>query len=130
MSKEFVEWSDIDFNFEKSLGGEIVIATAEDAINQSIKILLSTMKGEHVRSEIGSGLYNILFKPMNEESAEEIKRVIETNIGRYENRVILERVRVVPDFETNYYTIEIKYSMLPSRKKKSLTTYAPAMGVL
>lgn len=124
----FVEWSDIDVNFKKRPDGEISIVRGEDAINQSIKLMLSTMRWERVRSDLHSSLYRVLFEPMTQESADEIRSIIETMITRWENRITQLSVRVEPFFEQNFYKIHIGYSLLPTRARKNLTTYVPALG--
>lgn len=129
MSK-FVEWSDIDRTFRKTKSGEIAVVTGEDAINQSIKNILSIMRGEKVRSDMGSSLYAVLFEPMSIDSVEEIQSIVDTNIRRYEDRVILTSVRVIPMFDEHYYKLSIDYRIKPTKAKKNLTTFLPAMGEL
>ncbi len=129
MSK-FVDWSDIDFRFTKSKTGNIKIVEGEDAINQSIKLILSIMRGEKVRSDMGSSLYALLFNPISDETAEEIQSVIQTNISRFDNRIFVEEVSVIPNLNQKYYEIVISYRIRPSMSKKNLTTYMPAMGGL
>lgn len=130
MSKSLRDWTDIDANFTKSLSGEIRIVRNEDAINQSIKIILSTIFGEHVRSDIGSGLFALLFEPMSNDVAEFIQDTVEDNIERFEPRVSLREVVAQPLFESHYYRIYIEYFILPTKRKKTLEYYAPALGVL
>lgn len=125
---QFIEWSDIDVRFTKSRAGNIRIVEGEEAINQSIKLILSIMRGDKVRSELGSSLYGLLFEPISDDTAEEMENVIGTNIERYENRVNLERVRVIPNIDQKYYEVVISYRLYPTFTKKSMTTYIPAMG--
>lgn len=124
----FVEWSDIDVKFTKSRTGNIRIVEGEDAINQSIKLTLSIMSGEKVRSNLGSGLYALLFNPISDETSEEIQSIIETNLSRFDNRIIVERVSVRPNLDQKYYEISVVYRITPSMKKKNMTTFMPALG--
>lgn len=124
----FVEWSDIDVKFTKSRTGNIRIVEGEDAINQSIKLTLSIMSGEKVRSDLGSGLYALLFNPISDETSEEIQSIIETNLSRFDNRIIVERVSVRPNLDQKYYEISVVYRITPSMKKKNMTTFMPALG--
>src|SRR5690554_6061012 len=124
----FVEWSDIDVKFTKSRTGNIRIVEGEDAINQSIKLTLSIMSGEKVLSSIGSGLYALLFNPISDETYEEIQSIIETNLSRFDNRIIVERVSVRPNLDQKYYEISVVYRITPSMKKKNMTTFMPALG--
>lgn len=125
---KFVEWSDISVNFKKLPNGEIEVVEGEDCINQSIKNILTIRRGEKVRSDIGSSLYNVLFEPMSKDSAEELESIIETNISRWENRIILRDVTVLPDIQNQFYEINISYSIRKTREKKNLITFVPAFG--
>lgn len=130
MSRNFSEWSDIDMNFTMRKSGEIHIVRGEDAINQSIKIILATVFGEHVRSDVGSGLFSLLFEPMSTDIAEIMEDTIEENIEQHENRVTLNSVRVVPFYNDHYYYVVIDYLTRPTKSKKTLEYYAPALGVM
>lgn len=128
MSRNSKDWTDIDVSFTKNRSGEIKIVRSEEAINQSIKIILSTIFGEHVRSEIGSGLFSMLFEPMSGDVAEAMKDTIEDNVEEFENRVVLNNVSVVPFYNDHFYRVRVDYSILPTKRKKTLEYYAPALG--
>ena len=61
MPSKFVQWSDIDVNFTQRADGSYNVVRGDEAIEQSIKIILSTMKGECVRSDHCTNLLGIVF---------------------------------------------------------------------
>lgn len=130
MSRKFSEWSDIDMNFTMKKSGEIGIVRGEDAINQSIKIILATVFGEHVRSDIGSGMFSLLFEPMSTDISEIMEDTIEENIEQHETRITLNEVSVRPYYNDHYYHVVINYFVRPTKSKKTLEYYAPALGVM
>lgn len=125
---KLTEWSDIDSKFTVLSGGNINIVKGTDAIDQSILLLLSTLRGERVRSKLGSGLFNLLFQPMTDDTVDDIKDVIEFNLTKYENRISIRRIDVTANADQNFYRIEISYVVRRTREKKNLTTFMPVMG--
>lgn len=128
MPKQFVDWTDIDSNFTKNPDGSIQIVRGDDTIRQSIKLILSTMRFERVRTEFGVGLYLLLFEPVDEDTAEDIEDLILNNLERFETRIRVRSVQAIPNAQENYYKLEIVYSILETREKKNLETFIPAIG--
>lgn len=127
-SSRLVQWTDIDLGFKKLPNGEIKIVRDTNAIDQSIKILLSTLRGTRVRTDLGSGLYNVLFQPISEQTAEEISDIVEFAIIKYEPRVILNSVQAFPIPELNFYRLLVDYTIIPSQRRKRLETFIPSMA--
>ena len=91
----------------------------EKSIENSIKIILGTTKGERVmRPDFGCDLNNLVFAPNNSRTAALAKHYIEEALHRWEHRIVLEDVGVGinPDFE-NRIDIKITY------KIRSINTY-------
>lgn len=128
MLKDLVEWSDIDSRFTQLPDSSIKVVEGDECIRQSIQLILSTMRFERVRREIGTGLYNLLFEPLDDDTAEDMEDLIQLNLERYENRIRVRRIRVTPNPDQNYFKLELTYSILASREMKNLTTFMPAMG--
>ena len=101
---------DLDFRLRVTPRGSLKIIEGEDVIKQSIKTILSTIPGERVRHpEFGSQVYSLLFEPMDDMTVIEIQDSIERALQNFENRIVLRRVRVIPNFNNNTYTIDINY---------------------
>jgi phage baseplate assembly protein W len=94
-----------------------------DALSQSIRNILSTMKFSRVRTQIGSDLFKIIHKPVNTETAEEVKRIISSAISQYDNRIKSLRVDVTPFTKENYFEVSIKFQEDGSLSYEEIITF-------
>ena len=63
---------------------DAAVVKNENAIKQSIKNLVLTQKGEKLfQPEIGSGVYELLFEPMDPFTADSIRDEIINTLGQY-----------------------------------------------
>lgn len=101
-------------SFEKHPGtNDIVEIQNEDAIEQSVKNLIMTRKGErYFHPEIGCEVYSSLFENIGPLTAINIKRSIEEVLLNFESRITLEEVEVKPNLDYNGYDIVIKYYII------------------
>jgi phage baseplate assembly protein W len=108
---EFQTFKDLSVTFKKHpVTDDLVTVKDNPAISQSIVNLLLTNKGERLfQPDLGSGIYRTLFEPLDFGTAGLIRSEIADTIGRYEPRIIVDNVVVVPDFENNGYSVELKY---------------------
>lgn len=108
---EFQTFKDLSVTFKKHpVTDDLVTVKDKAAISQSIVNLLLTNKGERLfQPDLGSGIYRTLFEPLDFGTAGLIRSEIADTIGRYEPRIIVDNVVVVPDFENNGYSVELKY---------------------
>lgn len=114
----FQKWSDMTSDLRIDNSGNVRTLRDDEAISQSIKNILSTVRGERVRSDIGSGLLSLLFEPVDDETAEDIQEVIEFSVRRYENRITLLSVRVIPYPEDHYYEVILRF-----RERSSISVH-------
>ena len=90
---------------------DIVTDVNNNAIRNSIYNILSTMPGQKILNpEFGLNLTQWLFTNLSETNASLIKFKISQQINRYEPRVTLDKVEVVPDYENNQYNISIYFN--------------------
>jgi phage baseplate assembly protein W len=101
-------YSDFDPKLSLTRSGNIKINYDEDAIAQSIRNILATVKGERVRSDFGGGLVRFLFEPISVETAESIRYNLIQNIANFEPRVEVQRVLVLPDPDSNTYRVSVE----------------------
>lgn len=106
MARNFV-YADSDRTFKKDSTGSIIIHYDADAIIQSIRTIFSTISGERVRNPIGSTLVRLLFEPMSPETADSIRTVVSQSISRNEPRVTIQSLRVIPNYDRNFYDVQI-----------------------
>src|SRR5436190_18047553 len=79
-------------------GDDIALASDEQDIQQSIRIILSTSKNERVmRNDWGGNLNALLFEPMSTTTLMLAKHYVEQALTQWEPRINLQNVTVEPD---------------------------------
>ncbi len=88
----------------------------EASVRQSIRIILSTRPGEQLmRPEFGAGLDRLLHAPNNLATRRQIRDWVMDSLGRWERRILLDRVEVfeVP-LQPSDLRLEIAYRLARS----------------
>ncbi len=108
---EFQTFKDLSVTFKKHpVTDDLVTVKDNAAISQAIVNLLLTNKGERpFQPNLGSGIYSTLFEPLDFGTAGIIRSEIIDTISRYEPRIILGNLTVVPDYDGNGYSVELTY---------------------
>ena len=90
---------------------DIVTDVNSKAIKNSIYNILSTMPGQKILNpEFGLNLTQWLFTNLSETNASLIKFKITEQINKYEPRVTLTNVEVIPNYEEHQYDIAIHFN--------------------
>jgi Bacteriophage baseplate protein W len=91
--------------------GRLLYAGNNQSIREVIWNILATRPGERVmRPEFGSGLYNYIHQPNNETTRNLLKDAVVRGVTRWEPRVELIDVQVLPDPESlSQVNISIHY---------------------
>ena len=90
---------------------DIVSDTNENAIKNSLYNIFSTSPGEKILNpEFGLNFEQWLFTNMSDNAALVITQTIYKQIQRWEPRVTINDVNVVPNYEQNEYNITIYYN--------------------
>lgn len=102
---------DIDLSFiAHPITGDIAKKIGDDAIIQSLYSLLSTGKYERLmQPNIYSNLKQSLFEPLDNITASIIKNEIGSVINKYEPRIDVTELLVIPDFDNNGYSVSISF---------------------
>tara|TARA_Y100000389_G_C17260282_1_gene412661 strand:+ start:407 stop:799 length:393 start_codon:yes stop_codon:yes gene_type:complete len=108
---EFQTFKDFNLNFKPHPVTEDLQVVKDSAdIKQSIKSLLLTRKGERLfNSDLGTGLSDLLFEPLDFGTAAVIRDEIFSVIDTYEGRIEIQTLNVDTNFEDNGYDIELEY---------------------
>ena len=116
-------YKDLDLSFAAHPQTQDVLEKVDsNAVKQSLKTLLNTNLGERLfEPTLGSPLRNLLFEPVDAITTMAIKRSIENTISRYEPRIILELVDVVPFEDDNAYEISLYFTVIGINQPTSLT---------
>jgi len=107
-------FKDISMSFEVNpINNDIIGIKNETAIARSIRNLVLTTPGEKFfNPNLGSRVSQILFDTVDQISAASIRDEIETTIIRFEPRVKLSDVAVVPDFDNYTFDVKIVYDIV------------------
>jgi len=105
---------DISMTFAKHpLTNDLIALKNANAIQRSLKNIVFTYPGEKFFDpEFGSKVSRMLFEIITPLTANRIKREIEYSIDRYEPRVSLTKVKVIPNYDSNEFNVLIAYDII------------------
>ena len=108
------EFKDISMSFETNpLNDDLIALKNSSAIARSIRNIVFTQPGEKFfNTDFGSRITESLFENMDEVSALAIRDEIENSITRFEPRVNVIEVKVIPNFEANEMNATIVYEIV------------------
>jgi len=110
----FQTFKDLSITFKKHpVSDDLVQVKDKAAILQSITALLLTNKGERpFKPNLGSGIRESLFEPLDYATGGLIRGQVIDCINRYEPRISLDNVIVEPDDLNNGYNVEIFFTIV------------------
>ena len=110
----FQTFKDLSVTFKKHpVTNDIVTVKDKAAIVQAITGLLLTRKGERpFQPNLGCGIQNALFEPLDFGTAGIIRSEIIDTLNRYEPRISVDTIRCVPDELNNGYEVELSYTII------------------
>ena len=111
---EVLTFKDLSVTFKKHpVTNDLVTVKDKAAVSQSIKGLLLTRRGERpFQPDLGSGLQDLLFEPMDYGSAALIKKEIRETLNRFEPRISITKLMCYPDLMNNGYDVELEYKII------------------
>ena len=69
-----------------------------------------TQPGEKLfQPQIGSGVRQLLFEPMDGFTADAIRDAILNTVGQHEPRIVIENLAVVEQYDANQFNVTIEY---------------------
>jgi phage baseplate assembly protein W len=101
-----------------AMTGRIKMSDYEDDVQESIRLILLTRKGERVmKPEFGCGIHDFIFSQMETTRIGMLEKEILTALTLWEPRIRNIQVSVVPDDqETDKYLIRIHYVMVATNQ--------------
>ena len=107
-------FKDVSMSFlSNPLNDDLIALKNEQAIARSIRNIVFTSPGEKFFDEtFGSDVSRSLFENIDDLSAETMRDQIEESINRFEPRVNLRTVKVLPDFDNNAYEAVVIYDIV------------------
>ncbi|MFN8377627.1 MAG: GPW/gp25 family protein [Anaerolineae bacterium] len=110
--------------FPPKIGERDMMRMAEDDadIRQAMRIILGTAPGERVmRPDFGCRIHELIFWPANQETADIAERYIREALLRWEPRIRLEAVRVIPGgAQFGQLMVEIEYEIKTRNDKHNM----------
>lgn len=118
MSRNARIFSDLDLNFSKHpITKDVSLKLNEYAIIASVRNIVLTNRGERrFTPDFGSTVLQMLFEPLDDITAINIKNEIVTSITNYEPRVKIDFVNVIPNFNLDGFDITIRFYLQNSIK--------------
>ena len=100
----------------------IAVSSDAELVRESIRIILSTNKGERVmRPDFGADLAKLAFAPNSTATATMLSYTIREALELWEPRIEVKKVSAVPDgTERNKLDIQIEYKLLTSNSQENL----------
>ncbi|HHY58593.1 MAG TPA: GPW/gp25 family protein [Chloroflexi bacterium] len=101
--------------------GRVGLTTAQNEIEQAIRIILGTTPGERVmRPNFGARLHELAFAPLNTETLTLARRFVEDALKMWEPRIELLDVQVVADNRRACLLIAIEYEIKRTHDRRTL----------
>jgi phage baseplate assembly protein W len=112
----------ITFPMRVDQSGSIAMSNGADDIDASLRVILVTAPGERVmRPLFGCRIWELLFEPINANTLGLMAEAVREAVGRWEPRVVLEDVRVVPDpGSIGQVLIHIDYRVKATNDRRNL----------
>lgn len=114
-------YSDIDMDIVRQTDGDLKKDTDVNAIVNSLNNIVSTMQGSRrMLPEFAQDIWNLLFDPIDEDTARLIGDRILEAIQIWEDRVEVRRVTIDPDYDSNQYNISVDFKIKKLEETKAI----------
>jgi Bacteriophage baseplate protein W len=102
--------------------GGIALVRREVELEQAMRLILSTYPGERpMRPEFGSRIRDFVFRSVNIETIAELSHEVRNALLRWEPRVTIEAVLVIPDpSDEGALYIDIQYVVKDTNDRRNL----------
>jgi phage baseplate assembly protein W len=106
-------YRDIDFKFVLSEGSyDFKTFDNINAVRNGIKNIFTWRRGERIiLPDFGNILYLYIYEPMTADVLNDIQREVRDMINRWEPRVVIDSVNIVPFPDQNEIQIQVSYSI-------------------
>lgn len=120
MAEQFVGsgWS---FPLRIGPTGGIALVSGEKEVEEAIRLVLSTAPGERpMRPEFGCAIHDLVFAPVNEQTAGRIQHEVYASLDRWEPRIEVHDVEVTAGEAQNVLHIDVRYAIRGTNNPRSL----------
>lgn len=120
MAEQFVGsgWS---FPLRIGPTGGIALVSGEQEIEEAMQLVLATAPGERpMRPEFGCAIHDLVFAPVNEQTAGRIQHEVYSTLDRWEPRIEVHDVDVSSGDDQSVLYIDVRYSIRGTNNPRSL----------
>ncbi|MET9383045.1 GPW/gp25 family protein [Streptomyces sp. NPDC002928] len=120
MAEQFVGsgWS---FPLRIGPTGGIALVSGEREIEEAVRLVLSTAPGERpMRPDFGCAIHDLVFAPVNEQTAGRIQHEVLVSLDRWEPRIEVDEVEVTAGTDQSVLFIDVRYSIRGTSNPRSL----------
>lgn len=120
-----VLYSDFDLSFLKHPNTkDVTILKDIDAVKQSVKNLVLTAQGERpFQPLLGSNIRKLLFEPVDDFTAFDIKEEVQTTLQNFEPRAKILNIDVVSEPDNNRFRLSIDFQMITNLETGTASFY-------
>jgi len=116
-----IYYSDIDIALTTQIDGDVTKDANNEAVKNSLINILNTMQGSRrMLPTFALNLYGLLFDPIDDITAERIGETMLESLQMWEDRIIIEDIYVIPEYDTNQYKIRMNYKLKNSQEIQHL----------
>ena len=106
-------YSDVDITLIQQTDGDISRVTEINAIKNSLNNIVSTMQGSRrMVPEFAISIHEILFDPMDEDTARIIGERILEGIEYWDDRIEITGIQIEPIYNLNEYRVRLNFKIL------------------
>ncbi|MFH8975975.1 GPW/gp25 family protein [Streptomyces sp. NPDC017890] len=101
--------------------GGIALVSGEQEVEEAMRLILATAPGERpMRPEFGCAIHDLVFAPVNEQTAGRIQHEVHVSLDRWEPRIEVHDVEVSTGEGQNVLYIDVRYSIRGTNNPRSL----------
>jgi phage baseplate assembly protein W len=109
--------------------GGIALSRYEEDIEQAIRIILSTAKGERrMRPTFGCDIHTLIFAPANETTFGLMRYYVEDALDFWEPRIVVRQVLIAPETSEGRVEIIVNYEVVATKDERTLVYPFYVMG--
>lgn len=101
----------------------------EVAVQHSLLTIFGTTPGSRIfRPDFGCPIEQLLFEPISTKTSSKIEAIITDAVDRWEPRVIMNKILMIPDYVNQNYFVELSYTIPLLGNKRGTLNFAIAKG--
>ena len=117
-------WKDIDIQLRKQQDGDILVMKEEDAIVNSLQNICTTLQGSRrMLPDFALPFFNLLFEPMDEETAFKLGNLMLTSITKWDDRIEITGLHVNANTDALQYEVVLSFKLKQSASQEQTFSF-------